>query len=330
VEYGIVTGTGRSGTNWLLDMLDASPRTHCRNEPHGLKGTPMNRFPLVWTSDRAGSVELYRERWDEVATGTARRLGVRDHHFRYHKPYLYPWSNHLRLSRVLTGPRARSLTSVVDHRLAGREFELPGWLGSRRRLEDSLGVLKIVLDAPLLSWLLAERPPVPVVHIVRHPGGRLHSWLTRLLGPMSNAERVTLRDARRGRLERIRAFDERWRTLIPEPSSLPLIKMELWFWRYVNETTMEAGQGHDGYLLLRFDDVAKEPERQAELLYRHMGLPWTDEVRRRVVADTSRSVFGAVSDSRGVADAWRTELEREHVDAIEEVVSGSPLAQVLA
>ena len=326
MRYAIITGTGRSGTNWLLDMFDASPDTHCRNEPHGLTGTRLNRFPAVWTVDQgAGSTETYERCWDDVAQSTASRYGARDHHLTYPKTHLHPWTNRLGLTRVMTGPRLRKLSSRIAPRLSHPEWELPVCLGSSRRLETSTALLKILIDAPLLEWLVHERPHVPVIHIVRHPGGRLSSWLNRLVAPLNDAQLAELHRHRATRLERIRRFDPRWREVIPEPSSLSLIAMELWFWRYLNESTMEAGGAHPSYRLVLFDHLAADPVGSAEMLYRHAGVPWTPEIARRVGQDASTSVFGAVSDSWVKVGQWRSELDDEHLRCIAEVMSGSSL-----
>lgn len=330
MRYAIITGTGRSGTNWLLDTLDTSPETHCRNEPHGLVGTALNRFPLVWTEPHVDRPGYYRDHWDQVAHQTARRFGIRDHNITYTKPYLHPWSNHLNASRLMTGPRARRVVSRVDRRLARTEWLMPSWVGSQRSLEQSLAVLKILIDAPLLEWLLEERPDVPVVHIVRHPGGRLNSWLTRLLGPMNREQRVELHAHRVARAERIRSHDPQWAQLMPEPHELTLIELELWFWRYVNETKIAVGSGRPSYRLMRFDDLAADPVPQSEQTFRHVGLRWDETIRGRVDAGTQTSVFGSVTDPQVIAQAWRSELDPANVETIDKIMDGSPLVDFLA
>ena len=40
-DYAFVTGNGRSGTNWLLELLDLSPQTFCRSEPSGIETSPL-------------------------------------------------------------------------------------------------------------------------------------------------------------------------------------------------------------------------------------------------------------------------------------------------
>ena len=40
-DYAMVTGQGRSGTIWLLDLFDRSPETFCRNEPYNTGSSPL-------------------------------------------------------------------------------------------------------------------------------------------------------------------------------------------------------------------------------------------------------------------------------------------------
>lgn len=329
MRYALITGSGRSGTNWLLSTLDASPWTHCRNEPHGVVGTPMNAFPLEWTSRTPVARSFYAAGWDRVAAHTAHRYGERDHDMRYPKQHLWPLTNRLGLSRLMTSARPRSVLGHLDRRLASPEWPLPVWLGSRRRLEDSVGVLKILADRSLLSWLIAERPEVKVVHAIRHPGGRLHSWLGRLLGPMDAQQREGQRTRRVEHLENVRRHDPIWREIIPDPTTLSLVDLELWFWRYLNETTLTATRGQPGCLMVQFERLADDPVGWARRVFEHMEVPWDAVVEERVQADTTRSVFGPVEDPRAVARAWRTKLAREHVEAIDRVLAGSPLLGLL-
>ena len=329
MQYAVITGSGRSGTNWLLSTLDASPWTHCRNEPHGIPGTPLNAFPLEWTSRDDVDWLFYRRCWDEVAAHTASRYGERDHDIRYPKQHLSPLSNHLRLSRLMTSSQPRSALARVDRRLAGPEWPLPAWLGSRQRLEHSTGVLKILADRSLLSWLFAERPEVRVVHAIRHPGGRLHSWLNRLLGPMNAEERDRQRARRVEHLENIRRSDPGWHERIPTPSTIPLVDLELWFWRYLNETTLDAASGQAACLLVQYENLADDPVGWSRRVFEHMAVPWDPVIEQRVRSDATRSVFGAVEDPRAIANAWRSQLAAEHVQAIDRVLDGSPLLDLL-
>jgi hypothetical protein len=329
MRYAIITGTGRSGTNWLLDTLDASAHTHCRNEPHGLRGSALNEFPWVWKSPDAGSIDYYRQRWDALAMDTSSRFGFRDHQLRYPKDYINPVMSRLGVARFATGKRGRRPLALIDRAMARDEWELRPWLGSRRRLEDSLGVLKIIVDGPFVSWLTSERPEVPLVHIVRHPGGRLNSWLTRFAEKADEEGLERHRARRASALVLIRDFDADWRRRIPEVESLSLVELEMWFWSYVNETTWLAGRGRESYFVLTYDDLTREPLRHAREVYAHLELPWNSQIEQRVRADTGRSVWGTVADSSGRADAWRDRLDPAGQAAIDAVLEHSPLRELV-
>lgn len=42
-DYVLVVG-GRSGSTWVLDLLDQSAETFCRNEPYGAAGSSLARL----------------------------------------------------------------------------------------------------------------------------------------------------------------------------------------------------------------------------------------------------------------------------------------------
>lgn len=47
LPYLLIAGHERSGTNWLLEIFNLSPRTFCRNEPYGIDGSPLAALKLV-------------------------------------------------------------------------------------------------------------------------------------------------------------------------------------------------------------------------------------------------------------------------------------------
>ena len=44
LAYALLIGQGRSGTNYLLSLLDQSAATHCRNEPDQLDSSALSRL----------------------------------------------------------------------------------------------------------------------------------------------------------------------------------------------------------------------------------------------------------------------------------------------
>src|SRR4051812_20363205 len=77
-RYVLIAGQGRSGTNWLLEIFDRSPRTHCRNEPNECAGSALSELASGWTFDPELGAEL-EPVWDEAIARTAASFGDRDH-----------------------------------------------------------------------------------------------------------------------------------------------------------------------------------------------------------------------------------------------------------
>ena len=65
--------------------------------------------------------------------------------------------------------------------LRGQEWVPPRWLMSRARLAQATPALKGSQLPGGLPWIMWNRPGAHVIHIVRHPGGFLSSWMSRFL-----------------------------------------------------------------------------------------------------------------------------------------------------
>ena len=74
-DYILIVGQARSGTNWLLDLLDLSPYTHCRNEADKLENSPFAQLPSPVV--RQPLDENFGQQWDQAIAITASRLGER-------------------------------------------------------------------------------------------------------------------------------------------------------------------------------------------------------------------------------------------------------------
>jgi hypothetical protein len=179
-DYAVIVGQGRSGTNWLLELLDLSPETFCRNEPYGAADSPLNRLVRHRWVVRADQRELEAQ-WDDCVRWTCTHMGVRDRPIRARKNHLYQASRLLGPYRCVRGPRLRAALSSLLPSLRGQEWEIPWWLGSRASLARALPILKLVAPPGWATFVLRRRPAIPVLHIVRHPGGFLNSWANRYL-----------------------------------------------------------------------------------------------------------------------------------------------------
>src|SRR5262245_35313807 len=75
--HALLIGQGRSGTNYLLSLLDQSAATHCRNEPDQLDRSAFASLAdfRYFVADEAALAQRY----DAVVAEAARCIGPRDH-----------------------------------------------------------------------------------------------------------------------------------------------------------------------------------------------------------------------------------------------------------
>jgi LPS sulfotransferase NodH len=311
-DYAVIVGHGRSGTNWLLDILDASPLTHVRNEPNEIAGAPLAALPSPWV--RHASQPDLEQRWDEAAAWAARHMGNRDHHAHGPKIYHHPWATALHLPRALVRPRMRGALSRFMPALRAGEWPLPPWAGSQGRMQTAFPVLKFTQVPGWACWLLEQRPRAAILHILRHPGGFLHSWRNRYV---AKHDREQVAQENRDRLAAIAAADPAWAARFGPVESMALEESELWFWRYAGETIHLSGQDRPHYLRIVYEHLAADPLVWAEKVYDFCGLPWDSAVSARIA--------GTTGESKTIAGAWREKLERADVVLIDRILEDSPL-----
>lgn len=316
----LVTGNGRSGTNWVLDILNMSPSTHCRNEPHRISSSPFHIL-TQFCETLDGKPDI-ADIWDEAAAWTACRFGERDPYVATQKKHLYPLSRSLELSNLLLKLRKHQLARVLVPNIGQAEWLMPWWMGNNRKLQDASAVFKIINTDPRnITWLLANRPNVPIIHMVRHPGGRLNSWLTRFL---PTQDERTILNRNRMRLEVIQQIDKEWAKNFSDIGSMTLIETEVWLWRYFNEKVYQIGQTYQQYICIIYEEITQDPLGYAEKIYDFCNLS-IDQKTREIIEDRlGQSVWGKLSGtSQSIAEAWKTNLSSDIIDIINRVLDDS-------
>jgi hypothetical protein len=319
--YAVITGNGRSGTNWLETILHASPLTHCRSEPYGIPTSPFNRIPQVWkTGKTTPDMERY---WDEIVTWSKDRIGRGDHPFAGPKRYVHPLAQKSGLARLIGHSKSRRVLAFVQPSLRQGEWRMPWWIGSQSRLEQAYPVFKINLDDRMVTWLLKRRPQARILHIIRHPCGRLNSWLSRYVAGRKIDD---IHAVRKDRLRKIGEAEPDWRAKFGDVEAMSLVECEVWFWRYLNESVYAAGHDQPGYLRLVYEDLVESPLAHARKAYAICGLPWNAHVEATVtrgLADSTRNRLPGTPAS--IAGAWKSSLSPEHIRTVESIVHDSPI-----
>jgi len=315
----LLIGQGRSGTNFLLSLLDRSPESHCRNEPDQLDRSALSRLAefrfFVEDPARLGPA------FDQAILEAARCIGPRDHMAEVPKDWLRGALRGLGYGYLRN--RYRFVERVIRRRkpMDGRELRFPRWMIDPASLERAFHVFKLNAAVGLGSWALAERPGTRVLHIVRHPGGFAKSWLKRWVrgeGGMDRGQgtQAPLRDEER--LREVAHRDPAWARRLGDIDGMSRAEGELWWWRYVNEALYEAGRSSPAYRRVLYEDLAHEPLRVTREVYEFCGLTWNEAI--------GAGVASIARGSERIASAWKDELEPQMVQLVEKVLDDGPMA----
>jgi hypothetical protein len=316
-------GSGRSGTNWLLDILDTSPFTHCRSEPDGIPGSPFRKLQEQSAAFFQPSPELF-ETWEQTLQWSKVRMGTRDHHVPIQKHHMYRASHRLGLSAWPVRPKVRKSLAILWPPFRQNEWLMPWWIGDLDRLKQACGVFKVSLHAWIVTWILYHCPHIPILHIVRYPGGVMNSALTRFWSQCSPSQAQQELVNIHSELQKVVHCDPSWASVFGPIEAMDWIEAVMWFWRYNNEKIFEAGQGHSQYKKVLYEDLAHNPLVQAQAIYQFCHLPWGDRELRLITQGNQRSVWGKLPGTpTTVAAAWKTKLDPKHLDLINRVLDNS-------
>ncbi|AFY77767.1 MAG: sulfotransferase [Hydrococcus sp. C42_A2020_068] len=292
-DYAVIVGQGRSGTNWLLDLLDLSPRTHCRSEANELAASPLAQLPSPIVRNHLG--KNFGEQWDRAIALSALRLGERDRIGAHPKAYLYEPLRWLGGTTLLNKRKVRQLLSLAMPGLGESEWFVSWWLASQDALKRAFVVLKLNQVLAWAEWLLLNRPQALVIHIVRHPGGFLNSWQNRYL---TTQDPEAVKKANYERLQQIANSDSHWAKRFGDLETMSVEESELWYyWCYAAETIHGAGCDRENYLYIVYEELVADPLAVTEMLYKKCHLPWKIEIERKVTQ--------SASSSNAIAIAWR-------------------------
>ncbi len=322
-RYSIVTGQGRSGTNWLLDLLDTSPDTFCRNEPNAIPGSPFEVLGPLWLNDV--NADIWEREWDGVADVATLSMGERDHPFAVQKSFTRPLVQQLKIADRYHGRRSLESLRRVFPSLRPGQFPMPSIVASSNSLAKAHGVLKINRANGVLRWVLNNRPDVPVINIVRHPAGRHLSYTKRFLSLHDHDEALA---ESRSWLHTIREHDDVWGDRFGDIEAMDHLDAHMWMWRYVNESLDDTGLPSRQYHRLVYEELGADPLGHVELLYKALDLQWDADAQKAAKDAVQLSNWGKVEDFQAVADAWKRNLDRDDADRIMKHLAASPMASL--
>ena len=318
-SYGLVLGQGRSGTNWIMDCLDASRITFCRNEPDECIPSFFDQLTNSWRIGADGAA--IANQWDELVGKTITHMGERDHRLDNPKVYVNSLSQAVGVAQLSARLHLRFAVNRAFPNWSTGEWKMQPWIGDLNH-PDIFAVIKLVQSYNWATWVLENRPEVPVVQIVRHPGGRHESFLRRYIA-RADAEQTRL-----AKIEQLRELmtEDGLGERIGNVDELSLAQAETWFGVYQMEVFEQRAQRSPKYLRVVYEDMVADPGRVIERIFDHFGLTLDHETRTVIDNLRGTSVFGAVNpDINAQTQGWRDRLSEGTISEIEEILATSTI-----
>jgi len=296
----VVTCAGRSESKWMLRLMDFHPQTLCRNEPDRMT-------PAI----KDASVSDWAE-WEHLGMSIGPRIGFVDRPPAMPKDYMRGWVKATRADKLLYAHRFQKLTGRYPE---GRH---PGLFYNAERIAEAQRVLKLINARHLVCRLLTETDHIPIIHMVRHPGGMLNSWLNRFAPTKGESDLI---NTQRQILRRIHESDPAYERITGPTDSLDLAELKLWSWRHAQDSILRLGAAHPRYISIVFEQLSSNALELMAPVYAMCGLEYTDAMRELIRAETSRS--------KDIAGAWKDRLPREYVELVERVLESSLVGRIL-
>ncbi|MFK7883751.1 MAG: sulfotransferase [Phycisphaerales bacterium] len=296
----LVTCAGRSGSKWMLRLLDFHPQTLCRNEPERMSPWLKDRDTPDWDA------------WFRRAMDVGPRIGFVDRTPAMPKDHMRAWVKATRADKLLY---TRTL-----QKLLGRhpEARYPGAFYNASRVATAQRVLKVINARYFICRALQETDHFPIIHMIRHPGGMLNSWLNRFAPTQDQTE---LFATQQQILRNIHESDPAYASISGPVEGKELVELKLWCWRHAQDHILRLGREHPRYMPVVFEQLSQDPIRLMEPIYAMCGLEFTDQVRTLIRAETSQS--------ESIAAAWKDKLGIERVAHVERVLDGSAVGEIL-
>lgn len=290
----LVTGMHRSGTTWVGRMLAAAPGVGYIDEP------------LCVGADR-GVLDCDVDRWSTYITNE----NAGDYVEGFARALAFDYSLSASLRRIRG---ARDLMRTAKHYSVARVNRA---LSSRPLIKDPFAVFSL----PFFQ----ERLGCRIVVVVRHPAAVVAS-LKRLKWRFDLGELLAqplLVDQQLGPL----------RADLQAASQVPLDQVLHWslLWRAIYSSVASFSNDPGRSIIVRHEDLARDPLGSFESLYSQLGLAFTEDARQAVARSSRRDnpkessvrrrTASVRLDSLAQLDQWRTRLAPAEVIRIREAVS---------
>ena len=307
-----IFGTGRSGSSWLGSIVDSHPKVAYPFEPfHRLKLEPViARARQLLESDHLTDADLPGVY--DVLLPTDSRLERPPF---FHKDY----------ATTRGKDWLRPLAQVC------RPLQpLFTWLYSARQRPPL--VFKEVTMEEMMANLLAKTS-MPVIYLVRHPGGVVSSSVIgQRQGVMPTGRHSVLASLLEKHDSELAARH------VPYLDKMDFMEKEALLWRINVEKGVRAVRNHPNALLVIYERLCDDPLAAAKQVFQHFGLDFSQQTAQfieRLYQEGSsalrevgiKSYFSVVRNPAAMKDKWKQELSADNQQRILRLVQDSAAFQ---
>ena len=315
-HYIMISGNGRSGSNRLLDILDRSAFTACRNEMNGVQGGDFWE-PVIGAKLFREDLTPARQEKLEYAVSRARaRRSDADRPPKVAKPHFRPQWLSDAVHWATSKDKLRAIMGRTPLLETEQEWNLSSLYTDHAKLAEALLVMKLNGGPSWTMHLHDTDPNAHIIHNIRDPRAYLNSWYNRFAMQTDLSEF----EQHFPDVPRILAhFGHNDADRLRDLSKESLMEIELWRWRYTNETLHQGLADSERAITVTYADVDADPRAAAEKVYAFAGLEFNDEVAELV--QTMRNTLFAKKHA--------VKLENSLIDdLVDKVLDGSPLKAI--
>ena len=315
----LLLGSPRSGTTWIAKIFDSHPRVLYRHEPDKFIADPMLRRNFGYPAYASLLERAERYVRDLIGSDDLRAAGIRPI---FEKSYYKP-GDHLR--RVVQIWAFSGLERIGAARLLG-PLRVPDRIDPARS-DDIKVVVKSVAAEGRARLLVDAMPGCRVIFIVRDPFGHIASM--RRGSELGMFQRRTPLDECLG-TEQAARYGLDWVSF----AKLTNLEQHAWHWALHNEKALDDLEGIQRAMVVRYNDVCRDPVGMVKTLFRFVDLNWNVQtaafVHASTQAEATEKYYKIFRNTATNLERWRKELTVAEQSEIAGIVRQTKMGKLFA
>ncbi|HKQ45250.1 MAG TPA: sulfotransferase [Rhizomicrobium sp.] len=305
-----IFSSARSGSTWLAKAFDSHPDTIYLHEPDiADRGDDLLPYWFAHTSQGYESrAKAYLSRLR--ANRNLRTVGTRPF---FPKTYRGLIERGARTGLIYLGKGLEK----AGFPATAEKIGIPDW--SQPASPPKI-VIKSVSALGRAEALVRSGADITPILLLRHPCGYVHSYMRgNRMGvmppPRPLGELLETRSAHR--LGAARAVS----------SAGGLVETLAWDWLLANCEAYPAISERG--VVLRYEDLAQNPEAQLRALFSKLGLAWSDSTTQFLKACSTGdgSYYSLARNPVAAANRWKSQLDPKHIEQIRNIVCRDPIGE---